>query len=226
MASIVKVAQVGFTQVGQHTFRWVDAIAEAGHFSRMADARFDHGQVVVVVQRPNAQRHPQLAVVAQRTSVHSEVVWQQGCDPFFDGCFPVASSNGQDWAREGVALGAGMGLQGEEHVGDHEHIAVFRPRISLTRRAPHNPMANPCVVGVLKKVVSVVPRTHQGKEDGFGRTAQGSRVGAQMPDKPVVGPAKCNVASVGCRVRLAPGAPSLNRPPAAGHSTAVWLAAT
>ena len=96
--SAVKIAQWASPR-WVNTPRWAQCNRlEPLHFSGMAfDAGFnDHGHVVVGFQGPNAQRHPQLAVVAQWAwCMARQVVWQTG-QPFFDGGFPVASCDRQD----------------------------------------------------------------------------------------------------------------------------------
>ena len=100
MRRILEVAQVGFPQVGQHAFGGMDALCEPRHFARLADASFDERQVVVVVQGPNAQGDPELAVVAHGASMHPHRLRQESHDPFFHGGFAVAPSDGKHGAVE------------------------------------------------------------------------------------------------------------------------------
>ena len=65
------------SQMRQHPFRRDNAFAQPVHFAWVADSGLDQGQVVVLFQGPHAQRHAELAVVAERAAVNGEALGQE-----------------------------------------------------------------------------------------------------------------------------------------------------
>ena len=108
------------------------------------------------VQRPNAQRHAQLAVVAQWAPVHSSGVRQKLGDPLLHRGFSVASSDGQDGSFEGVALLARQTLKGEHHILNHQDVRVVSPQFGAIESAYHKP-SHSRTVRLQDKIMPVVP---------------------------------------------------------------------
>ena len=183
---ILEVAQVGFPQMGQHAFGGMDALCEPRHFARLADASFDERQVVVVVQGPNAQGDPELAVVAHGASMHPHRLRQESHDPFFHGGFAVAPSDGKHGAVEAVALRPCHALHDKQYVVGDKDVRIGRPRgVGMDRLADHKTTHAPAV-GLEKVVVTVVPWAPKGEKHGAFRLVKGARVGRQGRDGPAV----------------------------------------
>ena len=72
-----KVSEMCLSQMRQHPFRRDNAFAQPVHFAWVADSGLDQGQVVVLFQGPHAQRHAELAVVAERAAVNGEALGQE-----------------------------------------------------------------------------------------------------------------------------------------------------
>ena len=221
-----EVAEVCLSQMRQHPFRRDNAIAQPFHFAWVADSGFDQGQVVVLFQGPHAQRHAELAVVAEWAAVNREALRQEGGDPLLDRGFAVASGDGQNRTPERVTLCSCRMLQGRHHVGDHQDVAVLGPRVRFSRRLADHPATDARGVGFGEVVVTVVPGSDKREENRCCGMGQGARVRAQVPEQPFFGSMMGDVAVVGRREGLAPRTPRMHRPPSTGHSTAVWFAAT
>ena len=226
MVRAFEVAEVRLSQMRQHSFRRENAFTQPVHFAWVADSSFDQGQVVVLFQGPHTQRHAELAVVAEWAAVNGEALGQERGDPFFDGGFPIASCDGQNRTFKRVALRPCRMLQGGHHIGDHQDIAVLGPSVRCSRGLADHPATDARGVRFGHMVVTVVPRPDECEEDGFCGLGQGARVRAQVPEQAFFGPLVGDVAVMGRREGLAPRTPCMHRPPATGHSTAVWFAAT
>ena len=225
LLGIAEVACMRIAEMRQHAFRWGDALAQASHFSWLGNPRLNQGHVVVGVQRPNAQRYAQLAVVAQRAPMHGGGFGQQPSNPLLDGGFSVASSDGQHGPLKGVALSACETLQSQQDIVNHENVRVVRPWFRVAATAHHKPThARASRFG--EKVVTIVPRPFQGKENGVFRVLKGSGVGRQSLHDARVGTMRNEAPRVVLDVLDAPLAPSLDAPPPSRHADFSSFAAT
>ena len=117
-------------------------------------------------------------------------------------------------------------LQGRHHVGDHQDVAVLGPSVRFPWGLADHQATDARGVGFGEVVVTVVPGSDKREENRFCGMGQGPRIRAQVPEQPFFGSMMGDVAVLGRREGLIPRTPRMHRPPATGHSTAVWFAAT
>ena len=217
---------MGLAQVGEHPNGGQNARLESLHFARFADAGFNHRHIVMCFDGPHAQRHPQLAVVAQWASVDGTMLREQTSQPLFDRGFAVASRDRNDRPLKRSSFGTRHALQCEQDIRHHQHVAAFVPRVSRFWRFTHHKTPHPFRVRCAEKVMAVVPRAPDGKKHRRTWVNQGSRVRAGMEHHPVAWAGMRTRSPLGGGMLLGPISPSGDCPPPSGHSTAVALAAT
>ena len=197
------------------------------HFARFADAGFNHRHIVMCFDGPHAQRHPQLAVVAQRASVDGTMVREQTRQPLFDRGFAVASRDRNDRPLKRILLARAMRCNASKTSGttntsepSFQESPGFGDSLTTNRRTPF------ACAGRLQNVMAVVPGTTHSKKDRRTWVNQGSGVRAGMEHDPVAWAGMRTRSPLGGGMLLGPISPSGDCPPPSGHSTAVALAAT
>ena len=160
---------MGFTEVGEHTNVWADAVGESCHFTRVADAGFDDPPSMVRRHFREGQRHADLAVVTARATKRHGAWGDELQQPFFDRGFAVASGDGDDGCSAGVAPLPGKRLPGGYGIGTPDDVG-FR-QVGQVRGVADEEVPRTFGMGFLEECVSVMPiacESDKRSGSGFG----------------------------------------------------------
>ncbi len=90
---IYKPFAVRFAHIGKYAYGGLNDLLQLLHFAGLRNTGFKNGQLMLLVQRPNTQRHAYLRVVTFGTANNGESVIEQLVQPFFYNGFSIAAGN-------------------------------------------------------------------------------------------------------------------------------------
>ena len=193
-----EVFLVGNSKVGHHADGGLDDVLQPCHLAWPGDACLDDGKVVVGIDKPHAQRHAHLTVVAARRPADIIVGRKQLVEPFLHRRLAVGTSDANNRNIQLATMIGRQVLQCLQRRLHHKEVAkpppILPPRGGVAIRMVHPPLGgqeggflhhkvpHSSSVQFLYILMSIVLLCPQGKEERLLWKTKASAVNQQPVD--------------------------------------------
>ena len=177
-----KVLLVRRSDVGEHSQRGADDVAQGRHLAWLTDAGFEDTEPTALVEQPHRERNAHLRVVGAWRARHGGSVVEELVDPLFDDGLAVGAGDAHHGDVEAAAVLFGQQLEGfEGRCGEEEGGFGILCSVVVGEDAYHE-TAHAAMVETVDVAVAVARSGVKGKEEGSFGIGQRAAVGEQPFD--------------------------------------------